>query len=367
MRSPYGFILFLSTLSALLSLLMMSYILSSTRRYHQYYHIICLLLSICDLFQSSSWWVAYKYQTTLTTCLCQEYLFQGSSLFKITITAMLSSITFTILQTKNKLSKSLFYFYFFGWMTLPLCCLPLSIYSSTGSLYCQENKDDSQPLLLAYSLTILIPFLLLIVFNTIIYLITRHRLISLTQQTLTPNPHDVTLVHLILKLNTYPIIFTFCWSIEIIAAFVVIFFNQSNEIVDYMGISFISLTGPLVTALYFYYEWNNLEVIFRNSKEKIQKYFQKISSKNPQSELQLHSQCTSSVVGYPVEGDRESIGIPQNDRPNSSAESFGKMKPSLQSERFTWGRGSFLSIPLLSPSPSPPNYPLLLETDLVED
>jgi hypothetical protein len=86
------------------------------------------------------------YNTSLTTCLIQEYLLQGSSLFKITITAILSTVTLTILQTKNKLSKSLFYLYFFGWIIFPLFCLPLSIYSSTGSIYCQEDKNDSRHL-----------------------------------------------------------------------------------------------------------------------------------------------------------------------------------------------------------------------------
>jgi hypothetical protein len=366
MLLPYGIIIFLTSVSAFLSLLMIMYILSSQKRYHQYYHIICLLLSCADLIQSSSWWLAYKYETSVTTCLIQEYLLQGSSLVKITITAILSTVTFTILQTKNKLSKFLFYLYFFGWMVFPLFCMPLSIYFSTGSIYCEEDKDDSHHHFLAYYLTILTPFLLLILFNTIIYLIIRSRLFSMTQTQTNPNPHDVTLVHLILKLNTYPIIFTFCWSIEIAAVFVAVLFHQSNEIVDYIGIFLISLTGPLVTALYFYYERKHLQVLFQNSKDKIQKYFQ--SSINPQSEFQLHShQCTSSFVTYPLEeGGGAGIGTGGGARANSSAESFGKMKSSPQGERVTWGGGSILSIALLSPSPSPDSDPLL-ETDLVED
>jgi hypothetical protein len=369
MLLPYSFLVALTALSAFLSTLMILFILSDSKRYHQFYQLLCLLFGVADLIQSSSWWIAFKYQTTSNICLLQEYMLQGSSLVKATVTIILSTATLGIIYTKQKLNKKQFLCYCLCWMILPLFCLPLSIASETASLYCHEVDDPHSPTAhhhaLSYGLTILLPLFCIIVLNTLIFLLTRHHLLlsiksSPHQPNTQTNPYDLTLLRLIFKLNSYPIIFSLCWLTEITAVVLHLLSPHSSyPLLDYIGVVLISLTGPGMTGLYFVYEWNAVGPALRAGAD----YFRRcLSAKTDNTSVGLlTSHYTSSA--YPPTPQQAQVpgdGLTMEEG-QERATSVEMSPPQHVGESSSWVRSSLVSAGLFPPAPY--NLP---ESDLVD-
>lgn len=267
---PYYAILLPTSISAFFSSLMILFILSDSKRSRQFYQLLCLILAIADIIQCSSWWIAHKFHTTVEICTIQEYMLQGSSLIKATVTVILSSVTLYIVKSKQRLTKKQFILHCLFWMTFPIICLPLSIYFKTSATYCRELKDFSK--ILAYGLTILLPFVCFIIVNTIIFIFIRRSILKSLKENIM-NPYEKTLLHLSLKLNSYPIVFSVCWSVEIIAVFIHVIFHKSDSIINFIGIILISLTGTGISWLYFLYEWNAIGPFLYYWKCRINQYF----------------------------------------------------------------------------------------------
>jgi hypothetical protein len=374
MLGPYSIIVTLTALSAFLSALMILFIVSDPKRYRQFYQLLCLLFGLADLIQSSSWWIAFKYQATADICLLQEYMLQGSSLVKATVTIILSTATLGIIYTKQKLNRKQFVCYCLCWMIVPLLCLPLSIASETATLYCHESSSTSRHAL-AYALTILLPLLLIILFNSAIFLITRHHLLSSIRshqhQPTHPNPYDLTLLRLIFKLHSYPIVFSLCWLTEIVAVMTHLLSHHSFPLLDYVGVILITLTGPGMTCLYFVYEWNAIGPSVRAWSNYLQRY---LSPKNINTSAGLlTSHYTSSV--YPPLPHTLASHAPQSQSQSPGDETTLEegliaqeratsleMSPPQHGETNSWVRSSLISAGLFPPSSSF----IVPESDLVE-
>ena len=266
-------------------------------------------LTIFDLIGSASWF-GPSFHMPEFQCRIREYIFQGTTLYKSSITVAFCYISLKIIQTMQPCSN------YFTILTISIglifttIILMISIVLNTASIYCREDFHENKFIVIGILEVGTIYFYILLDF--IFYSLIRNQLNHLPHHFISQSllqqqsssihlTNETKLVYLVRKLRFYPFLFFICFLPESFSILYSILTGRSNIFLVYISSIFLPSNGIAMSTYYFIQQdmFPDVRSIYNIKPSKLPtEYFRGYSKKLSSDTESNHDHHTSDTIPF---------------------------------------------------------------------
>lgn len=256
-----------SLMGFFLNVLVIANIVYSPPLRKKYYQQWSALLAACNVLSATAWLLGPKYSSHITPrilCVLQEYIFLLASMCLAMVSLFIcfvamSSVVWRSLPTSRRMLAML------GSMLLLAVLLVLGcVVNRTASLFCNGGIDDFYSngewsrSFVAYMLLFITPLVVIISLEFVVCVVTLRRLSlglvpSLGSQR-SENTYNQQMGVFSTRLLAYPMIFIFCWSLNIASLVHSVATRSFDVIMGFMSGMLMSSCTVLMGLNYFYFQ-----------------------------------------------------------------------------------------------------------------